>query len=238
GYWVLVRWVPVPGAGMPVRDVPLLDKNQNIVAWVDRQLMPGHLYEDSPAHDARDPEGLLSDIPAIGTTLLGLLTALWLRRQRSLKTKTLGLATGAAACLALGYLWSIWFPLNKKMWTSSYVLVAAGWSLAIFALAYWAIEQHGWCKKGWSKGLVWPWLVFGSNAITAYMISELLVGVMEPIRFTADGRIENPLFYANHHFFTLIADPGWRAFAYSLSYTIVCFIPVWVLYRKKIFLKV
>lgn len=59
GYWILVQWVTVPGAGMPGRDVPLLDKNQNIVAWADRQLMPGHLYEDSPDHDARDPEGLL-----------------------------------------------------------------------------------------------------------------------------------------------------------------------------------
>ena len=74
GYWVLVRWVPVPGAGVPGRDIPFLDKNQNIVAWVDRHLMPGHLYEDWPAHNARDPEGLLSDIPALGTALLGLLT--------------------------------------------------------------------------------------------------------------------------------------------------------------------
>jgi predicted acyltransferase len=238
GYWILVRWVPVPGAGMPVRDVPFLDKNQNIVAWVDRQLMPGHLYEDYPAHDARDPEGLLSDIPALGTTLLGLLAGLWLGGQRSLKEKALGLATGAAVCLASGYLWSIWFPLNKKMWTSSYVLVAAGWSLAIFALVFWAMEQRGWGSKGWSKGLSWPWLVFGSNAITAYMISELLGGGVEAIHFMSGGRPVNPLFYANHHFFNVIADPGWKAFAYSVSYTFVCFLPVWALYRKKIFIKI
>jgi len=238
GYWILVRWVPVPGAGMPVRDVHFLDKDQNMVAWVDRQLMPGHLYEDSPAHDARDPEGLLSDIPAIGTTLLGLLGGLWLSAQRSVKSKTLGLVAGAAACLATGYLWSIWFPLNKKMWTSSYVLVAAGWSLAIFALAYWAMEQRGWGRKGWSKGLAWPWLVFGSNAITGYMISELLAGGFFAIHFADGGRRVNPLFYANHHFFTFITDPGWRAFAYSVSYTFVCFLPVWVLYRRKIFIKI
>ncbi len=238
GYWVLVQWVPVPGAGVPGRDVPFLDKDQNIVAWVDRQLMPGHLYEDSPLHDARDPEGLLSDIPALGTALLGLLAGLWLRTDRSVKAKTLGLAAGAVGCLALGFLWSVWFPLNKKMWTSSYVLVAAGWSLAAFTIFYWAIELRGWCKKGWSKGLVWPWLVFGSNAIVAYMVSELLVGIFEMIRFTADGREENPLYYANHHFFVWITDPGWRAFAYCVSYTFLCFIPVWVMYRKKIFLKV
>ena len=143
GYWVLVRWVPVPGAGMPVRDIHFLDTDQNIVAWLDRQLMPNHLYEDYITHNVRDPEGLLSDIPALGTALLGLLTGLWLRSRRDLKTRALGLVSAAAACLASGYLWSIWFPLNKKMWTSTFVLVAAGWSLAIFAFAYWAVEIKG-----------------------------------------------------------------------------------------------
>lgn len=238
GYWVLVRWVPVPGAGMPVRDVPLLDRNQNIVAWTDRQLMPGHLYEDRPGHDARDPEGLLSDIPAVGTALLGLLTGLWLASERSVKSKALGLAAGAASCLASGYFWSIWFPLNKKMWTSSYVLVAAGWSLAIFALAFWLVEQRGWGKSGRTKVFTWAWLIFGSNAIAAYMISELLPGTLSLIHLNDGARRVSPLFYANHHFFTFIADPGWRAFAYSVSYTFVCFVPVWALYRKKIFLKI
>ena len=238
GYWILLRWVPVPGAGLPVRDTPFLDKNQNIVAWVDRHLMPGHLYEDYPGHNARDPEGLLSDIPALGTTLIGLLAGLWLRAQRSVKAKTLGLAAGAAALLALGYLWSVWFPLNKKMWTSSYVLVAAGWSLAIFALAYWVCELKGWCRKGWSRSLAWPWLVFGSNAIVAYMISELLGTAIELIHFRSRGIETNPLVYAHVHWFQHIPDPGWSAFAYSVSYTFLCFIPVWILYRKKIFLRV
>ena len=147
GYWILVRWVPVPGAGVPGRDIPLLDKNQNIVAWLDRQLMPGHLYEDWVTHNLRDPEGLLSDIPAVGTTLIGLLAALWLSGKRETKTKILGLAVGASVCLASGYLWSIWFPLNKKMWTSSYALVAAGWSLLLFTVVYWFIEQRGWGKS-------------------------------------------------------------------------------------------
>jgi len=238
GYWVLVRWVPVPGAGMPVRDVPFLDKDQTIVAWVDRQLMPGHLYEDYPAHNARDPEGLLSDIPALGTALLGLLTAMWLSSKREVKTKAAGLVLGAVVCLASGYFWSAWFPLNKKMWTSSYVLVAAGWSLAIFALAYWFVEQRGWGKSGWSKIFTWPWIIFGSNAIAAYMISELLGGGLAAVHFTSDGRRSNPLYYANHHFFSWIANPGWHAFAYSFTFAFVCFVPVWFLYRKKIFLKV
>ncbi|MGB8031084.1 MAG: heparan-alpha-glucosaminide N-acetyltransferase domain-containing protein [Terracidiphilus sp.] len=238
GYWILVRWVPVPGAGVPGRDVPFLDKDQNIVAWFDRQLMPGHLYEDPPAHNLRDPEGLLSDIPAVGTTLLGLLAGLWLRGMRAARTNALGLAIGAAACLATGYFWSIWFPLNKKMWTSSYVLVAAGWSLLLFALAYWAVEQLGWGKSAWSKLLLWPWLVFGSNAIVAYIISDLLESTIGLVRFTAGGHRYDALSYVYEHVFVPIGDPGWRALAYSVFYTAVCLLPVWALYRRKIFVKV
>jgi predicted acyltransferase len=242
GYWILVRWVPVPGAGEPGRDTPLLDKNQNIVAWLDRELMPGHLYEDWATHNLRDPEGLLSDIPAVGTTLIGLLAALWLSGKREtkteMKTKILGLAASAAACLASGYLWSIWFPLNKKMWTSSYVLVAAGWSLLLFALAYWAIEHRSWGKSGASKWILWPWLVFGSNAIVAYMISELLGSALSLVRFTSDGHRDDALSFVYMQVFAPISDPGWRALAFSVSYTVICFLPVWALYRRKIFVKV
>ena len=238
GYWALVRWVPVPGAGVPGRDVAFLDHNRNIVAWVDRQLMPGHLYEDSPDHDARDPEGLLSDLPAIGTTLVGLLAGLWLRRRKEFSTRTLGLVAGAAACMAAGYFWSIWFPLNKKMWTSSYVLAAAGWSLALLAFAWWAVEQKGWGKTKTGKAVLWPWLVLGSNAITAYMISELLPGVFNLLSFHAGGKEVDPEHWVYLHLFMRIPDSGWRALAYSITYTAVCFIPVWVLYRKKIFVKI
>lgn len=238
GYWVLVRWVPVPGAGIPGRDVAFLDHNQNIVAWVDRQLMPGHLYEDSPDHDARDPEGLLSDLPAIGTTLIGLLAGLWLRRKKEFSTRTLGLVAGAAACMAAGYFWSIWFPLNKKMWTSSYVLAAAGWSIALLAFAWWAVEQKGWGKTKTGKAVLWPWLVLGSNAITAYMISELLPGFFSLFSFNAGGKEVDPERWVYLHLFMQIPDSGWRALAYSITYTAVCFVPVWVLYRKKIFVKI
>ncbi len=238
GYWVLVRWVPVPGAGLPGRDIPFLDRDMNLVAWLDRHLMPGHLYEDFPLHNMRDPEGLLSTIPAVGTTLIGVLAGMWLKAERSLRTKALGLVAGSGACLALGYLWSAWFPLNKKMWTSSYVLVAAGWSLAIFALLYWAMERRDWAREGRGRALAWPWLVFGSNAIVAYMISELLPGALSLIHCQWDGLRVSPLGWAQLRIFSRIPDPGWAAFAFSVTYTAVCFVPTWLLYRKKIFLKV
>ena len=87
GYWILMRWVPIPGIGVPTHSVPLLDPDQNWVAYLDRKLLFGRLYEG-----VRDPEGLLSDIPAMGTILFGVLTGIWLRRPTSASTKAVGLA--------------------------------------------------------------------------------------------------------------------------------------------------
>lgn len=233
GYWALVTLVPVPGAGVPGRDMPILDKDQNIVNYVDQQLMPGHLYEDWTTHNLRDPEGLLSAIPAIGTALLGMITGICLRKNAPTNKKALGLVIGCVACLAVGYLWSIWFPLNKKMWTSSYVLVAAGWSLALLTVCFWAVEV-----KNWRKGWTFPWLVFGSNAITAYMVSELLPGILSLFRPTDNGHTESIEGFIFNHFNAHIPDPGWAAFSWSVLFAAVCFIPVLILYKKKIFLKI
>jgi predicted acyltransferase len=228
GYWILMRWVPVPGLGLPGRDIPFLDKDANLVAWLDRHVLPGRLYEGT-----RDPEGLLSDLPALGTALLGVLAGIWLRGKHTLRGKAAGLAGGAATCLAVGTIWALSFPLNKKLWTSSYVLVAAGISLAILALFFWAIEVSGWRGK-WT----WPWLVLGSNAIAAYMISELLGTALDLIAGWIHGRPFDLTRWIFLHWFAWIPNGGLASFAYSFAYMAVCFIPVWILYRKKIFLKV
>jgi predicted acyltransferase len=233
GYWMLLRWVPVPGAGMPGRDVPYMDVRQNLVSWIDRQVFPYHLYRDVPDHNVRDPEGLLSDLPAIGTALMGMLTGIYLRTRRRSSATTIGLAAATLGSLALGYVWSLWFPLNKNLWTSSYVLVAAGYSLALLTLVFWAVED-----KGWRTRWTWIWIVFGSNAIAAYMFSELLPGVLHNIHFMSDGKRTDVIAFVSDRVFAHIPDPGWAAFAYSVSFTAVCFIPVWMLYRRRIFLKV
>jgi predicted acyltransferase len=228
GYWILMRWVPVPGLGLPGRDIPFLDKDANLVAWLDRHIFPGRLYEGT-----RDPEGLISDLPALGTALLGVLTGIWLRSKHSLKARAVGLAGGASACLAIGTIWAISFPLNKKLWTSSYVLVAAGISLAILALFFWAIEVSGWRGK-WTA----PWLIFGSNAIAAYIISELLGTALDLIAGWIHGGPFGLTRWIFLHWFAWIPDAGLASFAYSVAYMAVCFIPVWILYRNRIFLKV
>jgi predicted acyltransferase len=132
----------------------------------------------------------------------------------------------------------VWFPLNKKLWTSSYVLVAAGWSVTLLTLLYWAVEQKAW-GKGRGKAALWPWLVFGSNAIVAYMFSELLASTLDVTTVETSPRVHESvsgLIFANA--FEWIPNAGWAAFAFSVSFTAVCFVPVWLLYRKRIFVKV
>jgi predicted acyltransferase len=227
-YWILMRWIPVPGYGMPGRDIPFLDKDAQWVAYVDRNLHLGSLYEGT-----RDPEGLLSDIPALGTALLGVLTGIWLRTTNSLTTKAKGLAAGALTLLILGFTWSIWFPLNKKLWTSSYVLAAAGISLSVLTLFFWIIEV-----KNWRGGWTYPLLVFGSNSILAYMFSETIGSFVGLFPFNDNGHRTNLFGWAWTHGFNHIPDPGWASFAFAFSYMVLSFIPVWICYRKKIFLKV
>jgi predicted acyltransferase len=113
------------------------------------------------------------------------------------------------------------------------VLVAGGYSLALFTLVFWAVEV-----KGWRAGWTWVWLVFGSNAIAAYMFSELLAGALYNLHFTSAGMRTDALTFVGEHVFGRIPDPGWAAFAYSISFTAVCFVPVWLLYRRRIFLRV
>src|SRR6202035_3972142 len=96
--------------------------------------------------------------------------------ERTVGTKTLGLLGASLTSLVIGYAWSLEFPLNKNMWTSSFVLVAGGYSLAFLTFAWFTIEQMDW-RKGWT----WPWLVFGSNAIAAYMFSELTPGILDTV---------------------------------------------------------
>jgi predicted acyltransferase len=226
-YWILMRWVPVPGFGMPVRDIPLLDKDMNWVAFVDRHLFPGRLYEGT-----RDPEGLISTIPAIATCLLGVLTGIWLRTQKALTEKGVGLLAGSIAGLALGSFWGIWFPINKKLWTSSYVLFAGGCTLLILAICYFVIEikKHG---GAWT----YPWKVFGSNAIVAYAFSELLASTLESIHVGHNGHLIplNQLIYTKV-FYPI--DPSFGSLLYALCFVLVCFVPAALLFRNRIFVKI
>lgn len=226
GYWALLRFVPVPGFGLPGRDVPFMDPRGDLVAWLDRLIFPHRLFISG----VRDPEGLLSDLPSVATTLLGVLTGLWLRSDRSLTAKCRGLLAGGAVAILLGELWNPWFPINKNLWTSSYALFTAGVALVAWACLYWVVEIKGW-KKGWSTF----WLVFGTNAITAYVLSELLEAATEQIPKAPMRSYDLRLY---DRFFAGIHPPGIASLAYAICFVIVCWLPVAWLYRRKIFIRI
>lgn len=228
GYWVLIRWVPVPGFGMPGRDIPFLDRYMNLDAFIDRKLFPARLDEG-----VFDPEGLLSTISALATCLFGVLSGLWLRTEKRMMTKATGMLAVSVAGLTLGSSLNIWFPINKRMWTSSYVLFAAGWTLLALAICYFVIE----IKK---DGGVWtyPWKVFGSNALFSYALSELLSSTLDHIHVGQKGHaiaLQNLIY---QRVFSPIISPSFGSLLYSLCFVLVCFVPALVLYRKRIFIKV
>ncbi|HTU49131.1 MAG TPA: heparan-alpha-glucosaminide N-acetyltransferase domain-containing protein [Acidobacteriaceae bacterium] len=228
GYWILLRWVPVPGFGMPGRDIPLFDPTRNLGAYIDRHIFPGRLYRG-----VRDPEGLLSDIPAVATTLLGMLTAMWLRCKRSPSIKAWGMLAAGILGIILGQVWNLWFPINKNLWTSSYVLFAAGIALVALSICYWAVDIKNW-KTGWT----YIWLVFGMNAITVYVFSELLAATLYAIKVHSGTTIISLSAYLFDHCFSGIPSHHLASLAYSITIVAICFIPVAILYRQKIFLKV
>jgi predicted acyltransferase len=247
GYWALMRFVPVPGCRVPVRDVPLLDPNCNLAAWLDRQvvaftqstLRTGRLYEHT-----RDPEGLLSTLPAIATTLLGSVTALWLRRTDGKPTPitpsqcVIGLCLSGLLSLAAGLLWNLSFPINKNLWTCSYVLFAAGWALLALAAFYWLIDIRRINDTRAGKWLIFPWLVFGSNAIVAFCVSVFLVINMIWIKVPDAGKTVTAWFWIYHHLFAFNGSTKNTSLAFALAFVAICFTPNWLLWRKRIFVKI
>jgi len=225
GYWILMRYVPVPGFGVPTHDFPLLDPDRNLAAWLDRKLLAGHLYDGT-----HDPEGVISTIPAIATTLLGLITGDWLRSIRTAKTKLIGMALFGLAGVGAGELCNRWFPINKNLWTSSFVLLTAGLALLCLASCYWVLDFKHW-RGGWTTFF----LVFGMNPIGAYVFAELISHSLYRIS-TADGLSWQDVLYQN--LFEPFASPANASLLYAVCYVLGCWVVMWMLYRKRIFLKV
>jgi predicted acyltransferase len=247
GYWVLMRWVPVPGAGVPVRDVGLLDEVRNLASWVDRGVVAwtqrwlhtGRLYKEG-----RDPEGLLSTLPAIATTLLGALAGLWMQRAQGsrgsrtvLRMQAWMLAAGVVF-VAAGELWGRWFPINKNLWTSSYVLLTAGWAAIVLALLSWLVDGRPEPWPRWLRAAMWPWFVFGSNAIVAYTFSEVIVKCLLHYRVAENDDHISVWEWIYHHGFARTDSTRWTSLAFAVVFVTVCFLPNWWLWRRKWFLKI
>lgn len=229
GYWALLRFVPVPGAGVPGRDIPFMHQMQNLPAWLDRKLFMGRLFDGT-----RDPEGIIHTIPAIGTTLIGLLTGHWLKTKKD-ATKLIGrMVVFGSLGMVCGEVWNRWFPINKNLWTSSFVLFSGGFALLFLSLLYWVTEVKRW-RGAWTV----PVLVFGVNAIAGFVADSLIYG--PGYSFTAkgpNGATMNWHEAAQAHLEAAGLSTANASLLYSLGAVAVCWAPLWLLWRKRIFLKV
>ena len=222
-YWLIMTFVPAPGgvAGD-------LSAEGNVGAWLDRTLMAGHLWKPR-----WDPEGLLSTVPSIATALLGIVAGLWLGSSETPERKATGLVVAGITGIIAGYLWNAVFPINKNIWTSSFVLFTAGAGSLLLAICYWTIDIRGW--RAWTK----PFVILGSNAITLYVVSGLLAETLGLIRLTGpDGRETSLGHYLYVTSLVPIASPKNASLMYALANLAVLFALLAWLYRRRIFLKV
>jgi predicted acyltransferase len=242
-YWVLMTFVPVPGYG-----TGRLDVEGNLAAWLDRAILGAHTWKHNPGWD---PEGLLSTLSAIATTLFGIAAGEWLRlpsgwsRKPGVRPSNLsggpcgppnplaGLMAGGAIAFSLGLLWGTSFPINKNLWTSSYSLLMSGLAAMCLALCLWIVDVKGW--KAWARPFVW----LGTNAIALFVLSTLGALLLLWIKLTGDDGKRRSLYGTIYRtVFNHFADQRIGSLLFAL-----CYLAVWtaifgVLYRKRIFIKV
>lgn len=226
-YWFLMSAVPVPGCEITTID----DKACNLAAYIDRLIFgENHIWKQAKVYD---PEGILSTIPALATTISGVLTGTWLRTKRSDTEKVSGLFFFGIVLVALGWAWNFFFPINKALWTSSYVLYTSGLALCFLGFCYWLVDIKGY--KKWSK----PFVIFGVNALALYVFSGLFARLLGVIKVPgADGAETSLQEWIFETFFLSIASPINASLMFAVSFILFFLFLMWLLYRKRIYIKV
>lgn len=221
GYWAAVMLIPVPGVGAGV-----LEPGKDLGAWIDRAIFgTQHLWKQSRTWD---PEGLLSTFPAVATVLLGSFAGEWLRSERSGGAKTRGLVAAGVVGVAVGLAWQPFFPINKSLWTSSYVVFTAGMALLLLALCYWLADVREY--RRWGR----PFEVFGVNAIAVFFLSNLVEIIINRVR-VGDMPLKR---WLNVTLLNPYLSPRNASLAFATGVVLFWLAVMWVFYRKKIFIKV
>ncbi|MDX9881504.1 MAG: heparan-alpha-glucosaminide N-acetyltransferase domain-containing protein [Prolixibacteraceae bacterium] len=217
GYWLAMVLIPTPGIG-----TVSLEPGQNLAAWVDSFLLPGRMWQGT-----WDPEGLLSTLPAVASGISGMLAGHIILSKEDQYKKVIWLFLAGFAAMLIGYIWSWNFPLNKNLWSSSFVMVTSGLAAMILASSIYIVDILG-HTRGTKIGVI-----FGANAISVYVLAGLLGYVFRRVEFFGGS--------VNTHMMDLFSGLGCgmklASLCYSLFYIAVLFIPALVLYRKKIFIK-
>ena len=225
GYWALMEWVPVPGvgAGSYVRGA-------NLSNYIDSLLLGNHVWKSSAPWD---PEGLLSTLPAIATTLFGVLTGTFLKSKLDAKDKTIYMLITGNVLFLIGSIWHHWMPINKQIWTSSYVVLMSGLALIVLGTLYYLIDVR---KIQWFTK---PFVVYGANAITVFVLSGIVGRLLYLIKFsTASGKSITLKTVIYKNLFTSWLSPYNASLAYAISFIALSYLAMWILYKKKIFIKI
>jgi len=226
GYYLVLNYVPVPGFG-PAN----LEPATSLGAWLDRIIFTeNHLWQGGKN---LDPEGLLSTIPAVATALIGILAGTRLKKFRLGTTKELGKFIACGVLLYLiAIIWDTSFPINKSLWTSTYVLYTASFAIFFLIISYWIIDI-----KGFNK-FISPVVAFGRNPITAYVIAGIFPTALYKIEIIDSGTQVSLWNYANLHFFMPYFSPKFASLIPAVIMVLLIFAPIWWLYTKKIIIKI
>lgn len=226
-YWLIMTLVPVPGVGYAN-----LEKETNLGAWLDRTILTeAHLWRSAKTWD---PEGILSTLPAVGTGLFGVLIGSWLKRKdREESVKISWMFSIGFIAVITGLIWDLFFPINKALWTSSFVLYAGGLATIGLALCYWLIDVQGY-KKGTT-----PFVVYGVNAITVFFLSGLIPRILTMIKVSLpDGTEINSREWMYQTFFTPYFSPINASLAGAITFILIWLLILWWMFRKNIIIKV
>ena len=226
-YWILMTAIPVPGCEVTTID----DKACNLSAYLDRTILGvNHIWNLGKVYN---PEGILSTLPAIATTLSGVLTGSWLKTKRNDMEKVSGIFFFGVVLISAGWFWDLFFPINKALWTSSYVVYMAGLALCFLGFCYWLIDIKGYQK--WAK----PFVIFGVNALALYVGAELLAKCLYLIKVTGNGGEPTALqSWIFENVFLPLASPVNASLLYAGCFILFWLFIMWILYRKKIYIKV
>jgi len=228
GYWLAMSFVPVPGYGAGV-----LTRDGNLGAYIDRLIIgTAHLYKGDKYNSLGDPEGLFSTLPAVVSVLIGYFTGEWLRKQPERSRTSINMVIAGLSCLVVGEVWNFWFPINKKLWTSSYVLFTAGIALMLLAACYELIDVRK--RREWGR----PFEILGMNAILIFVASVLMIKTLVKTKIGAGEDAPTTYAWINEHLFQSWAGVLNGSLIFAILTVLLWLAVAYGLYRQRWFLKI
>lgn len=228
GYWFAITLLPVPGTGGIGANL-LGDPSRTLGAWLDRTILGSHLWSGSVTWD---PEGILSTVPAIGTVMLGVMAGRWLGTTRPLSDRLAGLFAAGALGMMAGLMWNWSLPINKGLWTSSYVVFSAGMACVALATISWIIDARG--VTWWTRPLV----IYGMNPLIAFVGSGMMARTIYTLwKVEYRGKVVPMQGAIYQSLFASWLEPRNASLAFAVCFVLVWYGILWLLWRRRLFLK-